>query len=301
MIKTVGIFQYPKNIFFYHGKEEMLYDSSDSFQEIVIKSIDDLLPFTTTDISYSYRGQSNSEWGLKTTFERFLEERKVTIDKFRIEEKILKKYQSQASIFSHQLGYDPLSQDALDALADIQHHGGPTRLLDFTSSFNVYLFFATFNNFKTNSAVYCLRQVILNEANFDMRKVIMRQPSEPGVLESLPPSKDENKLLHFHVPKRKNERLQRQDGHFICSGSARHSFEESLSYTFGLPIIFTKQASPNINDVILRSTLIKVIIPKELSGEVQRFLKRSSITASTLFPDYHGAIQSLYEIETDRI
>jgi hypothetical protein len=200
------------------------------------------------------------------------------------------------------LGYDPKSQTPLDALADIQHYGGPTRLLDFTSSFNKALFFATFNNYKTDSSVYCLRNLMFNVASFDINDFLKGQPMSQNAKESLPPIKDKNRVLKFHTPERKNRRLQNQNGYFIYPGSVENSFEECLSYTFGnMPIVFNKQSTPDINEIVLRSTIIKVIIPKEMHSDIMRYLKNIGISAFTLYPDYYGAIQSLYEIETDRI
>ena len=46
------------NSFVYKGKQETLYDNSSCFQEVTANSIDELLVFSTTDIAYSYRGQT---------------------------------------------------------------------------------------------------------------------------------------------------------------------------------------------------------------------------------------------------
>jgi len=110
-----------------NGRKIKLYDKNNCFQEIEIKSIEELMPFLNTQKTYSFRGQSCKDWKLKTTIERFFENRKIIISKKDIEKKILEKYFSESSIFSKELGYDPKTQNKLDALADIQHYGGPTR------------------------------------------------------------------------------------------------------------------------------------------------------------------------------
>lgn len=290
-----------QNCFYYQGKQEFLYDNHNCFQVVRVNSIEDITAFTTTDIAYSYRGQANHEWPLKTSIERFFENRNLSISKTEIENKIFQKYRAEFSIFSKELGYDPNTQKPLDALSDIQHYGGPTRLLDFTSSFNTALFFATFNNFKYDSAVYCIRNLMFNTATHDIREILKGQNFAPGVEESLPPSKDKDKLLKWHSPERMNKRLKNQNGYFLYPGSVEISFEEALAYSFETSdIVYKMQQSPILKEIILRSSIIKLIIPKEMNLEILRYLKKSGTTASILFPDHYGAIQSLYEIDTER-
>ncbi len=287
----------------YKGQSLTLFTGKNALQEIRLQSTDDLRYFSCLDKEYSYRGQSNCAWPLQTTFERFLSGKVCRIPKERIEQKILEQYRSEFSVFSNELGYDPRTQNTLDALADIQHYGGPTRLLDWTSSFNIALFFAVFKNDEFDATVYCLRNIVFNCATFDIRDLLLGQNIAPGVEESLAPSLDKKLLLHFHVPSRKNNRIICQKGHFIYSGSAERKFTEALSYVLNdTPIQFTANedsTGDSLKDVLLRSTLIKVIVPRSVIPDVRRYLAHSGISAKTLFPDHFGAIQSLYEVRTD--
>lgn len=287
--------------FFYNCKEESLYDKDKIVNEIIIESIDDILPFTTTNIEYSYRGQASSEWPLKSSIERFFEERNARLNRAEIEKRILLKYRSEFSTFSNVFGYDPNTQNTLDALADIQHYGGPTRFLDWTSSFNIALFFATFNNYKYEHAtVFCLRNLIFNATTFDIREFLKGQPMAPEVEASLPASLDKTKLLNIHHPSRKNDRIKNQQGYFLYPGSIDISFQDSLSYSLDVPIKYYSLDRSSIKETIFRSALIKILIPKTKILDIQRYLKKSGISMKMLFPDYYGAIQSLYEIEADR-
>jgi hypothetical protein len=287
----------------YHGKKLLLYTGEQSIQQVTISNLREISAFSHTDIRYSYRGQSDASWPLKTTFERFAITKKANIANSVVEQNILARYKSEFSIFTNELGYDPRTQAPLDALSDIQHYGGPTRLLDWTESFNTALFFATFRNPGTDAVVYCLRTIALNTAKFDINDLLRGQSCAPGVLESLPEPLDKKRLLHYHSPARKNIRIQNQKGHFIYPGSPDVSFMEALSYTLDdIPIQyqeFTNGSEEDLAELILRSVLVKVIIPKSMHSEILAFLRRSNLSAKSLFPGYHGAIQSLYEVDVD--
>ena len=142
-------------------------------------------------------------------------------------------------------------------------------------------------------------------STFDIRDVLKSQPLAPGVEENLPESLDKKRLLRMCSPKRKNKRIMNQIGHFIYPGSVEVGFEQALSYSLDdMPISFvprTRLSSDKLKEVVLRSVLIKLIIPKKMLSEVQKYLSRNGVTARTMFPDYHGAIQSLYEVSVDTI
>jgi hypothetical protein len=87
-----------------------------------------------------FRGQSDSEWSLETSFER--EGKKHNLNSYyykTCESNIISDFKRQAKKYIH---HPPADEDLIDWLAYIQHYGGPTRLLDFTYSFYVAAFFS---------------------------------------------------------------------------------------------------------------------------------------------------------------
>ena len=75
-----------------------------------------------------FRGQSDSSWKLETTLERAARLNGVDIRKIPdVESLVLKQFQRRASQY---LTNAPDSENLLEWFSLIQHHGGPTRLLD---------------------------------------------------------------------------------------------------------------------------------------------------------------------------
>ena len=80
-----------------------------------------------------FRGQSDSKWRLTTTLERAAEYNSCSQRAIPdIEQYTLKQFQRRASQYISDL---PHIFSRVEWYSLIQHHGGPTRLLDFTQSF----------------------------------------------------------------------------------------------------------------------------------------------------------------------
>jgi hypothetical protein len=100
---------------------------------------------------YVFRGQSNSSWGLKSSFERAAED--IESNKWPIlEQNMLLEFKRHAH---HFLNHVPKDNSLVEWLAIMQHYGCPTRLLDFTRSPYIALFFAI-ENASSNSAIWAI-------------------------------------------------------------------------------------------------------------------------------------------------
>ena len=96
--------------------------------------------------SFIFRGQSNPKWSLETTLFREYNRLGKDYNKrslYNIEQMILRDFKRQYNRFGrHHLIKD---KDYYEWFSLMQHHGVPTRFLDFTYSFYVALYFASNN------------------------------------------------------------------------------------------------------------------------------------------------------------
>lgn len=99
---------------------------------------------------YIFRGQANARWGLQSSLERLLGH-SWAIDRARTsEDYALRSFKSKYRIYA---GNEHQPQSKLSWLSAMQHYGAPTRLIDFTTSPYIALYFAleTYNPSSGNS------------------------------------------------------------------------------------------------------------------------------------------------------
>lgn len=234
-----------------------------------------------------YRGQRETSWKLRTSLERFCERSKIVSSRradveFRLCREFRRGY--------HQYGlHVPKKESSLEWLALMQHHGAPTRLLDFTYSIFVAAYFAVESS-DGDSVVWgvngpwALQQSVdlLTKAGNSAAGALGDMWEEGGDLvfrDIL--FNDENGVVPcaFPVnPFRLNERLRIQMGVFMTPSCVSASFEDNL------------QALPGREH---DANVLKVIIPADFRGEAVRRLFEMGLSRRSLFPGLDGYAQSL--------
>lgn len=209
-----------------------------------------------------------------------------------LEINLIREFQRKAH---HHLQYVPKFHNTLEWLTLMQHYGGPTRLLDWTYSFYVALFFAlTRLNCDTEYAeVWAVNAKWISNVekklyttneireSFEQRKQdpIKMRDLHDLILKKLLTNKY-NIVTNMNCF-RLNDRLILQQGTFLIQGNINVSFDSNL-----ISMGTDKELKKNIHRMIID-------INSSDKNEIMEDLSKMNISSATLFPGLQGFAQSL--------
>jgi FRG domain-containing protein len=235
---------------------------------------------------WAFRGQRDAGWRLESSISRLL--RQYSIDRrawVAQERRVHRIFQRKAHLF---LSHVPPADDDFQWLALMQHHGSPTRLLDFTWSPFVAAFFAL-ESATGPAAVWAVSVPLLWRERFrlldDRRQVTVADLSlkTPGNYErwflegSMP-------FLFPGEPLVMNQRLVAQSGTFVVPSVLDRAVEDIIN-TYTRP-----------SHTLVKLTLNTV----KMRDEAMYALYSMNVSHATLFPGLDGMARSLaYELEYD--
>jgi len=259
-----------------------------------------------------FRGQSNSTWGLYSSLERALgqinndDRRRIVEGKEKL---LLREFMRRAH---HYIPSPPLNTESLEWLALIQHHGGATRLLDFSHSFYVGAFFAVEANKpeQENAAIWAISitsiDKVIKEKIDNQYKQLLSESTNTEYIQlaqELFVHGTATNLVFGVEPERMNERLAVQQGLFLFPSNVGAAFEENLAGVFNSQAdVFQNTAAltydPEKHDEVMKSLLpniivLKIIVPRYLREEMLRDLWSMNVSSATLFPGIDGFTRSL--------
>jgi hypothetical protein len=229
--------------------------------------------------NWAFRGQLSAGWELENAIER------TDFIKLHhgIEIRFLAEFQRGARNY---LQRDEIPEHLIEWLALMQHHGAPTRLLDFSRSPFIAAYFAfeqcnPYLDIKTSiwavNVNYLKTRSIENLGLYFADKL---EQNNNAINEELFESIFyENKYsLVFPVePFRMNRRYSLQQSIFVSTGISHEPFMKQLGFLGG----------------DIEKAVIKIELPSELQKEVLRDLQRMNLNRASLFPDLDGYAASL--------
>ena len=249
---------------------------------------------------YIFRGQGSSNWELQSSFFRACSEIKPRRDKIMIENILLESFIAKSHHFFKHL---PDKSKKLEWLSMMQHYGAVTKLLDWSHSPFIALFFAITSSYDS-FAIFQLEYKEISNQN----KRSIGVDFEQTIIDK----KIEDKII-IHQPTFQNQRIISQQGLFTYNTAINKSIQTVLDdydevYRKSLNVISTKEEvlSPeksidldNDETQIVddeKSILIKYVfenLSSDFIGQIYNDLKLMNIHYGTLFPDIEGLCRSL--------
>jgi FRG domain len=207
-----------------------------------------------------FRGQSDSSWGLLPGISRYRWRHHSSNE----EESLYFNFITEAGALL------PENNSSWANIFFMQHHGLPTRLLDWSETFSVALYFAI-KDANTEAAIWILDPYELNKRTINRNEVI--HPTD---------------LAHdynaYYIA-----RTAKLEGEVVAMSPLRHN-----------PRVFHQRAGFTLHDNIEISlealypdVVKKISLKKEAFPEAWEFLDLAGISEFTLFPDLDGLSREL--------
>ncbi len=231
---------------------------------------------------FLFRGQSNATWALRPSLLRVLPPNRTREDAIRVEQILLSEFKSRAHLHITQdsIPHGVQTDQTAEWWAVMQHYGAPTRLLDWTYSLYVALYFAVEDHWDCDGTV-----LVFNPSNLELvikARHDLPLPQKPEFLinDEPPP------LLFSHVPSILSARMVAQQGCFTISADVLADHGDIIERALrGLRVL-----SPPVN------ANYRIIIPANHKPSILRRLRNMNLTAHTLFPGADGLGKSMREI-----
>jgi len=262
------------------------------------KDINDFIQFTNTLTNvpslntYSqptlFRGQASSDWRLEPKIYRLLKKfpKHVALG---IEFDSIKYFAQHAQRYlSPQL--IPEATDIAEWLALMQHYGAPTRMLDWTTSFNVALYFATSG--EPSDAPGAVWFFSVEPLYKWMRR--FKGPSEAEIKEIIG---NRAKFVDFG-----SHRAEPKIDTYDRKVKSDRMFAQQTIFTY-CNQLFSEHADlignalmPSSGENIVFFPLCKIVICSEVKRKIREYLHKLNISAATLFPSADGIGREICEI-----
>ncbi len=249
-------------------------------QSFTVTRWSDLLARLEQMPGWAFRGETCADWPLVSSLGRRLQTYSPDAARWPLREaRALRVFRRKA----HNYMREPFgADDTLRWLGLMQHHGAPTRLLDFTKSPFVAAFFAL-EHASGDAALYALNTPALWDAAPDFDPALTRAAIDPRLAGHYERWFLDNRwpLVWFGEPAQMDRRLVAQSGLFVVPGELARPLDALL-------------AAYGDSDALIA----KFVLPWSLRAEAMQALYRMNVTNASLFPDLEGLARSMaYELE----
>jgi hypothetical protein len=279
-------------------------------KETKVKAYDQLVKFQKdlpkkSQDKWVFRGEGEND-ALKTSLEKAFENfgirDKEHKHKCNSEKDIIREFQRKLHLYTSNL---PDRADIIQWLAIMQHYGAPTRLLDWSYSFWVAVYFAIAQRKPKEKAIVWavntkpileyLKKIGKGAKPNEFKQILNRIKKQRDLLYCDEDAIFDNAYVHFLLKARKpksmvyasssfrlNQRLTIQQGTFLIAGDITKSFQKNL---------FNPKIYPNDGSHVQKCI---IVVSPESKLKIINKLREMNINDAVLFPDLDGFSQSLW-------
>ncbi|MFT6948811.1 MAG: hypothetical protein ACJARP_003245 [Vicingaceae bacterium] len=253
--------------------------------DILIKDTEDLIrSMNELPNNFIYRGHADSSWKLESTLERTIGDNWSSELAKKFEDHYLNLFKSKYHIYN---GNEHEPKSKLAWLSVMQHYGAPTRLIDFTESPYIALYFALEAYdplLKNDLSIYAIDyNAIMDES---LAYISKRDSSFKKTRNEIIGRQDElfddvvdrfsYEVVWITEPLELNARIDRQSGTFLISGDKEKRIEDLLT-----------------NEMYSEVLIKKFIIPSSIYENIYALLRKMNINAKTIYGDLGGLAKSI--------
>lgn len=233
---------------------------------------------------FVFRGQADSSWKLESTLERVIGKNWSAESATKFEEHSYNEFRSKYHIYN-QNEHTPSSK--LSWLSVMQHYGVPTRLLDFTESPYVALYFALESYSPLSGrdfSIYAIDYTAVMEKSIDFIK--QKDTKFHETRNSIQTRRDKifdevvdrfsYDIIWITEPIELNARMDRQTGTFLVSGNREKTIESLIT-----------------SDTYKSCVLTKLVITHSLYESVYALLRKMSINSKSIYGDLSGLAKAI--------
>src|SRR6266568_554662 len=232
-----------------------------------------------------YRGEHCSGRELKVSLERSCDRHKVpTVKRREIEDSLFREFRRAYHQYATHV---PGPKSVVEWLSLMQHHGAPTRLLDFSYSLYIAAYFAVESG-EDDCAVWAVRAPWALDESTTLLRNAGKSNVERMKKRFIEGDEEVVQALFFEAPYvraawpinafRLNERLRIQEGVFLIPGDVSESFVNNL------------RALPGYD---LQDNVLEIVIPGTERAKALENLFQMGISRTSLFPGLDGFARSL--------
>lgn len=234
--------------------------------------------------NFIFRGHADAEWPLSSALERFLGNRWDATNARKFEGYSLENFRSKYHIYC---GDEHVPQSKLAWLSVMQHYGMPTRLIDFTASPYIALYFALESYApQTNKdlAIYAIDYTAIMDSSFQL--IRSRDSKFTESRTSMHGKQDEifenvvdrysYDIAWITEPDQLNARIDRQCGTFLIAGNLESTIESIVN-------------SEQYNQCQIK----KIRIPGRLYENIYVALRKMNINSKVIYGDLAGLARSI--------